>query len=138
MEVNLFPSRIALVEPSSEDVEAESVVLTWEESLDDDFAVYAVYVSEVSGSLGELLMNVTERSSVSAMVSGLSPDTEYYFSVRVFDEGGLSSVSSQVAVWTEARGNMLPLLGGLVLLAAAFVAVLLASKKGLLGAADKY
>lgn len=133
VEINLFPSSIALEEPSSEDVDAESVVLTWEESPDHDFAGYAVYVSEVKGSFGELLMNVTERSNVSAEVSELSPDTEYYFAVRVFDEGGLSPYSNQVAVRTKARGNMFPLFGGLMLLAAAVVAVIFASKKGLLG-----
>jgi len=78
-------------------------------------------------------MNVTGRSVVSAEVSELSSETEYYFTVRVFDEGGLSSYSNQVAVVTEARGNLLPLFGGLVLLAAAAVAVVYAWRKGLLG-----
>jgi hypothetical protein len=132
-EVNLFPTKIALQEPSPEDVGAESVVLTWEESPDDDFAGYAVYVSENQGLFGELLMNETERSSVSAEVSELSAETEYYFTVRVFDVGGLSSYSNQVAVRTEARGNLLPLFGGLLLLAAAVVAAIFAWKKGLLG-----
>jgi len=131
-EVNLFPSKIALGEPSPEDVGAESVVLTWEESPDEDFAGYAVYVSENRGLWGELLMNETGRSSVSAEVSELSAETEYYFTVRVFDVDGLSSYSNQVAVVTEARGNQLPLFGGLVLLAAAVGVVIFAWKKGLL------
>lgn len=132
VEVNLFPTKIALEEPSSEDVGVESVVLTWEESPDDDFAGYAVYVSENRGLWGELLMNVTERSSVSVEVLGIEPDAEYYFAVRVFDVGGLSSYSNQVAVRTEARGSMFALFSGLVLLGAAVAAVVLVSKKGLL------
>ena len=51
---------------------------------------------------------------------------------RARDVGGLSSYSNQVAVVTEARGSLLPLFGGLVLLAAAVVAAIFAWKKGLL------
>lgn len=88
--------------------------------------MYEIYVSEEEGSLGTKIHEVTDRST-----------TVFYFEgrarVRVFDDGGLSSYSNQVAVRTEARVNMFPLFGGLVLLAAAVVAVIVASKKGLLG-----
>jgi hypothetical protein len=111
VEVNLSPSKVTLAEPSPGDMKAESVLLTWSECPDDDVAVYGVYVSEVSGSKGDWAMNVTGRSQTTAEVTGFSPDTEYFFTVRVYDEGGLTSYSDQLAVKTKPRSNMLPALG---------------------------
>ena len=133
VDVNLNPSEVSLAEPSRGDVKRDSVLLTWTESPDDDFAVYSVYVSEEEGSTGEWVLNVTVRASASAEVTDLSPDTDYYFAVRVSDTGGLSSYSNQVAVRTKPRFDTRPLLVGLAMIVAAFAAVVLAHRRGLLG-----
>jgi hypothetical protein len=63
--------------------------LTWTASTDPYFARYEVYRSLDNGVLGTLISNITSNTTIRLMVTGLSPATKYYFTVRVWDTVGL-------------------------------------------------
>jgi len=103
VDVNLHPDPVALYEPTSGAVSTDSVELTWSESNEADFRNYVVYMSGSEGVLGNVLEEVVERSETSHTVDELEPDTTYYFSVRVYDTGGLYADSTQLEVGTAIR-----------------------------------
>ena len=103
VDVNLQPDPVALYEPASAAISTDSVELTWSESDEADFRNYALYMSGSEGVLGDVLEEVAERSETSHTVEELEPDTTYYFSVRVYDTGGLYADSTQLEVGTAVR-----------------------------------
>jgi titin len=106
--VNLYPDPVTVYDPASEEITETTVELAWSESNAADFDNYSVFVSNTEEVLGETRETLTERSQTSYTVEDLSPDTDYYFTVMVSDEGGLSSASNQISVRTESAATTLP------------------------------
>ncbi len=84
-----------------------SVLLEWEPSPASDFKSYAVYISQ-NASQGTLLAQITSRQSAFYLASGLSANTTYYFTIRVYDSESLFRDSEQVAVTTLPEGSVQP------------------------------
>jgi len=103
VDINLFPDPVALYEPASGAVSTNSVELTWSESNEADFRNYVVHMSGSEGVLGDDIEEITERSETSHTVEELEPGTTYYFTVRVYDVGGLYADSTQLEVGTAVR-----------------------------------
>ncbi|EMR74038.1 fibronectin type III domain-containing protein, partial [Thaumarchaeota archaeon SCGC AB-539-E09] len=99
--VNLPPDPVALNVPLEGAVSPITIILTWSESNAADFENYAVYVSNSQGIIGDPITSITERSEVLYLVENLSPETTYYFTVRVFDTGWLYADSNQLSVETN-------------------------------------
>ena len=93
--INLPPTAVSLYEPT--DITANSIQLSWSQNTDSDFSNYTVYQSTVSGVLGTAIKVITTNTTTSWAVTGLSPSTAYYFTVRVYDTAGLHNDSNQVS-----------------------------------------
>lgn len=78
-----------------------SSTLTWSQSTDEDFVSYAVYQSTSSGALGSQVTTITNKATISYTVTGLSPNTSYYFTIRVNRAGGVYRDSNQVSATTS-------------------------------------
>jgi hypothetical protein len=91
---NQPPMAVTLNPPTS--ITDKSMKLSWTKNNDADFAEYEIYKSTSSGTLGTKLHSISDRSTISYVVTQLSPNTTYYFSVRVTDAAGLFSDSNQV------------------------------------------
>jgi PKD repeat protein len=96
------PVAVSLQTPTVDDITEGSVNLTWTESMDADFARYEIYQSTSSGVLGITVASVTDKKTTGYKLTELSPDTTYYFRVRVVDIGGLHADSNQVKAKTDA------------------------------------
>jgi len=129
VEINLYPTRPVLNAPGEDDVTSSSVTLSWTPGDDQDLLRYDIYVSRSPGAMGEVIETLPpEETSLKA--SDLDPKTDYYFTVRVLDEGGLHADSEQLPVTTKASVNWMLVIAVLVLVAAALVAY--AFSKGLI------
>jgi len=118
------PSGVTLRTPGQADITQTSVALTWTENTNVDFARYEVFQSSASGSLGSSVATILTRVSTECEVGGLSPDTTYYFTIRVFDAEGLCADSNQVGVRTKARFPFLIVGVGAIMVLALGVAVM--------------
>ncbi len=130
IQINFYPVAVVLSDPS--DITDNSMRLTWTESADADFGNYTIYRSTTQGTLGTLIYTATGKTTTSHTVTGLSPETTYYFTVRVYDTGGLYADSNQVSGKTKATPfPYIPLAVGLIVLAAAAtLALILMKRKG--------
>lgn len=79
-----------------------STVLSWSQSTEADFVSYAIYRSTSSGTLGNKIITITDNSTISFTVTGLSPNTAYYFTIRVNRVGGVYRDSNQVSATTSS------------------------------------
>ena len=95
------PVAVSFQTPTPEHITEDSVNLTWTESEDVDFAKYEIYQSTSSGVLGTLVASVTNKKTTGYNLTGLSPDTTYYFCVRVVDIGGLHADSNPINAKTD-------------------------------------
>lgn len=102
---NTPPAAVTLNPPS--DVTDTSMTLTWSQSMVGDFAHYEIYQSLSSGVLGSLIQIEASQFSTLFIATGLTPSTDYYFTVRVVDTGGLYSDSNQ-GLGTTAPPNAPP------------------------------
>ncbi|MEE8183600.1 MAG: fibronectin type III domain-containing protein [Thermoplasmata archaeon] len=103
---NVPPTPVVLQNPSN--ITAHSMLLTWSESPDPDFAFYEVYRSQVIGLPGTLVQTVSARNVTSYVAAGLNASETYYFLIRVHDTGGLHSDSNQVSATTLAENSPPP------------------------------
>jgi len=116
--------------PMEEEVSTSSVVISWEPSGEPDVKGYEIYKSTSPSSVGELAGSV-EADVSSFKVEDLDPGTEYFFTVRVVDEGGLYADAEQLEVKTRESFNLTLIIG------VAFVALVVlvyALRKNLKGA----
>ncbi|PKL36549.1 hypothetical protein CVV38_01450 [Candidatus Peregrinibacteria bacterium HGW-Peregrinibacteria-1] len=88
---------------------SDSIVLSWDASVAGNFDEYLVYYGNATGvtSLTGTLWNFTNDENLSlagttsTTVTGLTPNTEYFFSVYQMDtSGNLSESSDEVAAYT--------------------------------------
>jgi len=93
-----FPIKVTLNSPSS--VASSSIVLTWSQNNDNDFANYTICQSTVQNTLGNVIATIKDKTITSYNVTGLSPNTTYYFIIRVYNIYGLYSDSNQVSETT--------------------------------------
>ena len=93
--VTSSPLLAVILSPPTQ-VSPSSMQFTWTCSDDMDFAKYEVYVSLVSGELGTLDSNITDIGSNNTVITGLTPEITYYFTVRVVDVYELYADSNQV------------------------------------------
>ncbi|MFQ6127506.1 MAG: fibronectin type III domain-containing protein [Thermoplasmata archaeon] len=92
---NLPPTPVILQNPSN--ITAHTMLLTWSENTDPDFAYYEIYRSQISGITGMLIETISARNMTSYVAAGLNATETYYFLIRVYDTGGLFSDSNQVS-----------------------------------------
>jgi hypothetical protein len=93
------PSKVTA---SSTGVTQSSVTLTWTQNADPDFYKYEIYQSTSLGALGTLIHTVEGQTSTTYDVTDLSPDTTYYFIIRVVNTADLYADSDQITVKTQA------------------------------------
>ena len=77
------------------DITNNSLTLSWDENIDNDFSYYKIYMSMKSGEVGSSIEMIDNKKISSYHVSGLTSSTSYYFSIRVYDVCGLYSESNQ-------------------------------------------
>jgi len=97
---NGAPSGVTLYEPS--EITPTSMRLSWSVNSDPDFAKYEVYKGLTSGFAlvpSNLVKTITSGAENSTMVQSLLPWTNYYFKVRVCDNGtpALFNTSNEVS-----------------------------------------
>jgi hypothetical protein len=124
---NVAPSAVTLY--LATDVTRNSLKLSWSKNTDSDFKNYVVHQSMVAGSVGTATITVADSSLTSCTVTGLSADTTYHLTIRVYDSEGLYADSNQIAVTTlppEAPlFPLMPIAGGLVIAAIAIVIIIM-------------
>jgi hypothetical protein len=96
--VNLYPTPVVLNPPT--EITENSMKLSWTENTDADFKNYTIYQSNTAGNLGTPIYAITTKSATSYTVTGLTANTTYYFTIRVYDTGGLYADSNQVSAKT--------------------------------------
>ena len=99
---DLPPVAVVLADPPSEMTET-SVFLEWSKNSDADFAKYAIHRSTNRGFSplpSTEVRNLTDQSAVKYNVTGLKPDTLYYFKVVVSDAAGQTNLSNEVKART--------------------------------------
>jgi len=130
-ESSVPPASVTLNAPSSADIAATSIVLSWSQNSNYDFSRYEVYQSASSGDIGTRIAIIDNRTTTSFNVVGLSPDTTYYFTVRTVDAEDLHSDSNIIGVKTASKSFPFLLVagGGIAMVAVVAVAVLLATRK---------
>jgi len=126
--VDFYPTAVELSDPS--DITEDSMRLTWTESIDEDYMNYTIYESTALETLGEPVHTVTTKDATSYTVTGLLPDTTYYFAVRIFDRNGLYADSNKVSGKTMSRPpSMVPTLVFIGLVIAAIAIILLLRRR---------
>lgn len=91
------PTKVVL--SASTEISKNSTKLTWTQNNDTDFANYTIYQSTTSSIFGFLtnIITITDRAQTSFTVTNLTPNTTYYFIVRVYNTEGYYSDSNQVS-----------------------------------------
>jgi hypothetical protein len=99
--INLPPTAVTLTTPPQDAITETSVTLSWTENEDPDFTRYELFQSTSPDILGTSIANITNQETVTYSITGLSHDTSYYFTVRVVDNVGLFTDSTQVTAKTQ-------------------------------------
>jgi len=98
------PAAVVLADPPGEITET-SVLLEWSQNNDPDFSKYTVHRSTArafSPQPATEVQNFTDRSRLTFNVTGLKPNTQYYFKVVVSDAAGQTNLSNEVRAKTIA------------------------------------
>ncbi|MEW6070454.1 MAG: NosD domain-containing protein [Candidatus Thermoplasmatota archaeon] len=106
VEINLPPTPVTLDIPAS--VTTTSMKLSWSRNNDADFANYTIYQSTTQGELGNPIKVITAKEITTFIVTGLTPNATYYFTVRVYNTDGYYSDSGQVSGKTLEEEIVIP------------------------------
>lgn len=84
------------------EITATTMLLTWSENTNDDFAMFKVFRSLVEGVTegSEQLATIYQDTATSYLVGGLQDNKGYYFRVFIHDSFGYSSGSNEVTATT--------------------------------------
>jgi hypothetical protein len=77
-----------------------SILLSWDQINDINFAKYDVYMSKSSSELGKI-KTITSRSDCRYEATNLDPDTTYYFKIRTTSNSSIYSDSNTIGVKTN-------------------------------------
>jgi len=97
-----MPTAVTLNTPTQNQITPNSIALTWTVNKDPDFARYEIYMSTSAGTLGNLLTTIMNNATTTYAASGLTQRTNYFFTVRVVNNAGLSTDSNHITVTTGA------------------------------------
>jgi chitodextrinase/sugar lactone lactonase YvrE len=101
---DLPPAAVVLADPP-EQITETSVLLEWSKNSDPDFARYIVHRSTTRGfnpQPATEVRNITDPAQLRYNVTGLKPNTQYYFKVAVQDAAGQTNNSNEVRARTWA------------------------------------
>ena len=87
---------------SVSDITESSLKLTWTQSSDPFFARYKIFQSITQDQLGTSIGTITNIATTSQTVTDLSPETTYYFTVRIVNVAGLYADSTKISGATTA------------------------------------
>lgn len=99
------PAGVTLASPAAEDIQRNSINLSWTESEDADFASYRLYRSRTAGfdfGDGLLIAQIDNRATTTVTDIGCSPKTTYYYQLVTQNNAGLIHASNAIAVTTMA------------------------------------
>ncbi len=82
------------------EVTGSSVELSWSQSEVSDLDRYEIYMSPMSGSLGERFETVEQRDTTTVTVENLPSESSFYFTIRVVNTAGTYADSDQVEATT--------------------------------------
>ena len=90
------PQAISLFLPSS--VTKNTMTLTWTENNDEDFAFYKILMATKSGvdSLDNVVAIIYDKWNTFKTITGLKPNTRYFFKVYTYDDTNLSTPSNEI------------------------------------------
>ncbi|MHA2100157.1 MAG: NosD domain-containing protein, partial [Candidatus Kariarchaeaceae archaeon] len=125
--INFDPINVTSSLPTQ--ITHKSMELSWTENNDPDFNNYTIYRSETQGLLGTPIHTITERTTTNYSPQSLSSETTYYFTIRVFDKGGLYADSNQVAGLTRETPFQWTYIGIPLVIVAIAVALFILRKK---------
>ena len=103
--VGAAPASVTLSTPAVEDIQKNSIQLSWTESADTDFAHYRLYRSRTAGfdaRDGLLIADIDDRSTTTVTDISCSPKTTYYYQLVTVNEVGLVNTSNTIAATTLA------------------------------------
>lgn len=100
MILNMPPKQVELYIPEESEIAEDSIKLVWEESNVRDFAKYEILMSDDKANWTSI-HKITEKSNNTCKVTGLSPETTYYFVVRTIDTGELTADSQCIEIKTK-------------------------------------
>lgn len=91
-------------------ITTNSMTLTWTQSADPDFYRYQLFYSTTPGvtDLNTLATTITAVGTTSFNLTGLNPNTFYYFVVKVEANSLLTAMSNEVSAKTTSGGSNLP------------------------------
>ena len=126
--INLYPETVTLSYPT--DITENSMKLSWTESIDTDFENYTIFQSSNKGSLENPIHVITDKSTTSYTIVDLPPASAYYYTIRIYDTGGLYSDSNQVDGRTKAAPALpwVPIIGSVIIAAAIISAIIILRK----------
>lgn len=92
-----------------------AVTLAWTQNTDSDFQAYDIYRSLSAGVdiNSDFITTISGQSTVSYVDDTVSPNTTYYYRVRVTDTEDLDSWSNEVSGQTPAMVEMMQVLSAL-------------------------
>ncbi|MBN2009286.1 fibronectin type III domain-containing protein [candidate division KSB1 bacterium] len=102
---NEVPVAVNLYPPVPVGTSLTSLSLSWSRNNDDDFSSYKIYRSKTVSvdSMSALVTTITNQNTTSYEDNGLKENTEYYYRIYVYDEGGLAKGSNIMMGRTNAN-----------------------------------
>ena len=126
---NQIPIKTELNSPTN--ITENSLILIWKENTETDFNRYEIYQSNSFESIGTKISTISDKSVTSYVVTNLSANTDYYFTVRVVDSAELFSDSPQVIGTTKkplensTEINLIWILGIVTVLGVIFTSIVI-------------
>ena len=105
------PLAVTLYTPSPIAYSTTSLYMNWSKNEDTDFASYKIYRSDsagVSNTTSSLIKTITDQNTTSYDDTGLKENTQYYYRIYVYDNGGLFGASNEEMGKTNANESPMP------------------------------